>query len=180
MKHSRYFHSASLLFIPIFLIIFVCDATAQRSGSSFITTESVNGEIVPRLQHNAADYAITTREGSVDLMIAGEAILIQFTDRFLEGIEKEIKSEAKDNDTHFANVIRSMVSSGVTTLLDRALSIPFSEISEVYYKDGRLFIMNHEGRELFDNLDIDGKQVMEDFRRRDARRFAEEAESRMI
>lgn len=180
MKLTQSLFLTALLFIPCSLFLSAADVMAQRSGSSFITAESVNGEIVPRLQHNAADVAITTREGSVDLLIAGESILIQFTDRFLEGIEKEIKSETKEHDTHLANVIRSMVSSGVTTLLDRAISIPFSEISEVYYEEGRLYILNHEGREIFDNLDIDGKQVMEDFRRRDARRFAEQAESRMI
>jgi hypothetical protein len=108
-------------------------------------------------------------------------MLIQFSDSFMDELDEELKSEmAQDEEEpHFAMVIKSMVTSGVKTMLDRAIAIPLSEISEVYYRDGKLYIMNHEGEELFDDLDINDKKVMEDFRGRDARRFVAETEKRM-
>lgn len=155
-------------------------AEAQRSNN-FITANDIEADIVPRLSHKDAEIGITSREGSVDLLLTNEAILIQFTDTFLEKIEGEIlDSDDLTDATHLGIVIRSMLSSGVKTLLDRALAIPLYEIDEVYYENGRLYIINRENKELFESLEIDDKQVMEDFRPRDARRFVGEAEKRVI
>ncbi|TVR29711.1 MAG: hypothetical protein EA390_09265 [Balneolaceae bacterium] len=168
------------LFALSFLFAIPQQADAQRSNN-FITANDIDADIVPRLSHKDAEIGITSREGSVDLLLTNESILIQFTDTFLEKIEGEIReSDDLSDATHLGTVIRSMVSSGVKTLLDRALAIPLYEIDAVYYENGRLFIINREGKELFEGLEIDNKQVMEDFRRRDARRFVAEAERRMI
>jgi hypothetical protein len=153
---------------------------AQRSNN-FITAQDIDAEITPRLTHKEAEATITTRKKSVDLMLTEQYLVIQFTDSFLEKISDEIRKEGEDfSASHAGNVILSMVSSGVRTLLDRALALPLQEISEVYYENGRLYIVNNDGVEIFKDLDIDGTDVMEDFSRRDGRRFAAEAERRMI
>jgi len=168
------------LFALFFLFTIPQQANARQSNN-FITANVIDADIVPRLSHKDAEIGITSREGSVDLLLTNEAILIQFTDTFLEKIEGEIlDSDDLSDATHLGTVIRSMVSSGVTTLLDRALAIPLYEIDKVYYKNGRLYIINREGKELFEGMEIDEIQVMEDFSRRDARRFVDEAEKRMI
>lgn len=168
------------LFVLSFLLAIPQQADAQRSNN-FITANDIDADIVPRLSHKDEEIGITSREGSVDLLLTNEAILIQFTDTFLEKIEGEIReSDDLSDATHLGTVIRSMVSSGVKTLLDRALAIPLYEIDAVYYENGRLFVINRKGKELFEDLEIDNKKVMEDFRARDARRFVAEAERRMI
>lgn len=167
------------------LILTVCllpvHSDAQRSNN-FIITNGKDAEILPRVAHRDAELAITTQEGSVDLILTGDAVVIQLNDSFLKKIEDEIhETDYLDSDkSHFGNVVRSMVSSGVKTLLDRALAIPLHEIEEVFYENGRLFIINREGNELFNDLDVDDIQIMEDFSRRDARRFVDEAEKRMF
>jgi hypothetical protein len=170
------------LFLPALLlaITFNPDQAEAQRGNNFITAQDFNATIIPRMSHSEAEAGITNRDGSVDLMLKGESLVIQFSDQFLEKVEDEIKKEEIGDTSHLGTVIRAMVSSGVKTLLDRAMAIPLAEVSEIYYKDGRLYIISHDGREMFENLEIDGTPIMEDFRRRDARRFAEEAEKRMI
>lgn len=176
------FKSGFKLFLILFLIIPGASALAQNSF--FTPDESVNtdADIVPRMAHGEAEYAMTTREGSVDLMLSGHTLLIQFSDTFMKKLDDEMKSEMEEDhdEPHFATVLKSMITSGVKTMLDRAISIPLAEISEVYYRDGKLYIINHEGDDLFDDLDVNDIKVMEDFSGRDARRFVAEAEKRMF
>lgn len=177
VKYSLKFLSiiaiASLLFLPTFL--------QAQSSNSFITSDDIEAEIVPRMEHKKAEIAITNREGSVDLLLTDQHLLIQFTDQFFDEIEKEIKAEENISEaSHIGDVFKSMITSGIQTFLDRALAIPLYEIAEIYYDNGTLFIVDHAGENIFDDLDINDKKVMEDFSRRDARRFVAEAEKRMI
>ncbi len=64
--------------------------------------------------------------------------------------------------------------------MNHALEIPIREIREVYYEDGKLYIIDHDGEEIFGELEVDDVYIMEDFSRRDARQFVSEAERRMI
>lgn len=160
------------------LLIFassVMMANAQSSHFS-VQNEDMDAEFPPRLTPDEAIIAITTREGSVELLLTGEGVAIQFSDLFLQDIQEEAADRASDDDSHLASVLKSMIKSGVKTLLDRALMIPHYEINSIYYENGRLIIESVEGNNLFADLDINDVNIMEDFSRRDARRFVAEAE----
>lgn len=166
-----------------FLLLMVPIQSVAQHHHLFSDHDDLDADITSRLVHNEAEYAMTTREGSVDLMLADNAIFIQFSDRFLEDLDDEIRNEAEtdvDEASVLLELFTSMISSGVHSLLDHALAIPISEIRDVYYDDGKLHIIDHHGDEIFDDLEIDDINIMEDFSRRDARRFVSEAENRMI
>jgi hypothetical protein len=147
----------------------------------FSIKNDIDADVTSRLFHKDAEFAMTTNEGSVDLMLTSNAIVIQFSDRFLEDLDSEIRNEADlDEASVLAEVITSMVSTGVHSLLNHALTIPMTEIREVYYDNGKLHIVDRDGEEIFGELEIDDVYIMEDFSRRDARRFVSEAERRMI
>jgi hypothetical protein len=173
----------SLLIFTIFALTIISSPyhTVAQNSNSFITTSNVEAEIVPRYPHGDAEYYITTQEKSVDLLLTNSEILFQFTDDYLDKIATEIQSENDlEDSTHFAAVLRSALSSGIQKLLDRAISIPLNEIGEIYYENSRLVMINRDGEEMFEDTDIDGVNIMEDFSRRDATRFIAEAEKRMI
>jgi hypothetical protein len=155
-------------------------STAQDNGT-FITSNQTEAEIVPRYPNDDAEYHITTKEKSVTLLLSNSAIYLQFTDDYLEEIADDIrgKNESDDSD-HFGAVLRSAISSGVQTLLDRAITVPLNEIDKIYYENGRLVIINRDGDEIFEDAEVDDVLIMEDFSRRDARHFVAEAEKRMI
>lgn len=167
---------------PLFVIVMLTPVLSSAQDSShFSIDEEIDVDFVPRLTHDEAEFAITTREKSVDLLLTPSTIVIQFTDSFMDKIDDEINDEADAEDSAVVGeVIRSMVSSGIRTLLDRAMAIPLTEISEISYDEGRIIIKDRDGDEIFRDLEIDDKNVMEDFSRRDARRFVAAAEKRMI
>lgn len=171
----------SLLSGILFISLIVPLYSAAQNNHMFMGEDNIDADIVDRLNHRNTEYAMTTREGSVDLMVTDKSILIQFSDRFLDDLNEEIHNEGDFEEASvIADVLKSMVSSGVRTLLDHAISIPLSEIKEVYYSGGTLHIIHYEEGEIFDDLDIDGKKVMDDFSRRDAREFVANVEKRLI
>lgn len=170
----------SALSVVLLFISFPLQTAAQDSGT-FITSNQTEAEIVPRYPKNDAEYHITTKENSVTLLLTNSAIFLQFTDDYLEKIADDIrgKNESDDSD-HFGAVLRSAISSGVQTLLDRAITVPLNEIEEISYENGRLIIINRDGEEIFEEAEVEDVLIMEDFSRRDARRFVAESEKRMI
>lgn len=172
---------AKFLSAITFLLLMIPVQSIAQNDDMFTIKEDIDADITDRLDIKDSEYGMTTQEGSVDMMLTNSSIIIQFSDRFLADLDDEIRSEADvDEASVLAEVITSMVSSGVHSLLNRAIEIPIYEIKEVYYNDGRLHIIAHDGEEIFDELEIDDVNIMEDFSRRDARRFVSEAERRMI
>lgn len=175
MNSIQYFTKA-LLGIALLIAIMPTDVLAQRSVIAYDS----DAEIIPRVVTTETDITITNNDNSVDLMIVDDMIVVQFTSAFLNKVSEEIKeSEKSTRSSYLEDVIRAMVSSGVRTLLDRALAIPFSEIVSVTYENGAIKIVNINGNVIFEEFEINDIYVMEDFSRRDARRFVEEANKRL-
>lgn len=166
--------------IGALLLSFIASSSMMaQEGIPFMTKGDINGELMPRLAQSEADFGMTTNEGSVEMLILDSAIYMQFSDRFMDDLEQEINEEESD-DSAFAEAIKAAVTSGVRSMLNRSLLIPISQISEIGYENGRLIMKDYDGEELFEDLDINGVEVMEDFRPRDARKFISIAEKRMI
>lgn len=167
-----------LSFVVVFLFISGgMDAKAQQ----FSTASDMDADIVPRLSMNEAAFGISNQDKSVDLLLTDDAVVLQFTEDFLKGITEEIERSDKMTDSaSFAQIFKEVISKSVHTFLDRAISIPFKEIEQISYEDGKIVIINKNNEELFNELEINNKQIMEDFSKRDARSFIAEAEKLMI
>lgn len=166
--------------MALVLLLIPSQSFAQHDDMYSIEND-IDADITDRLNIKDSEYGMTTKEGSVDMMLTNSSIIIQFSDRFLADLDDEIRSEADvDEASVLADVLTSMISSGVHSLLNRAIEIPLREIRSVYYDDSKLHIIDYDGEEIFDELEINDVYIMEDFSRRDARRFVSEAERRMI
>ncbi len=160
------------------LFVFALTGVAGLAHAQSISIESdLNSEIQPRMTEDQAELFITNKEEIANLILHGDRLLIQFTDAYLENIETELQEK---EETVFAEVIKSMVGSGLRTLLDNAISFSIYDIKEVSYTNGTLKIIDTNNESMFDDLEINGTYIMEDFSRRDARRFVAEAEKRLI
>lgn len=166
-------NSLTLLFIFALFMPLPQQAAAQSSQIT-ISGDDMDVTFTQRMSHTDALDAITNRGGSVDLLLTETDLLIQFSDGELERISREIKKES--DESHFAEIIKSMVSSGIRTLLDRAMAIPLYEISEISFSEGTLTILNRDQKDIFGDLEINNTYIMQDFSRRDARRFVGTAE----
>ena len=171
-------------FIGILLaaLLVPVQSTAQHHDFMF-GDDDIDADVTDRLEHRDAEFAMTTRQGSVDMMVTDHAILIQFSDRFMDNVEDEIHNDDDQYEYEeasvLADVFKSMITSGVRSLLDHALTIPLHEIKDAYYDNGRIYLIDYEDEEIFGDLEIEDVDVMEDFSRRDARRFIAEVERRM-
>ena len=172
--------SARLLFL--FGLLSLSSVTYAQNGSNITISSDVDAETVDRFSESEVVRFITNSDESVNLMVAQTGIAIQFSDRFLNDLDDEILNSEDENSeaTAFEKAIRAMVGSGVRTLLDHAILIPFYELSSVRYDDGRIHVTDINGEDIFENLEVNDKQIMEDFSRRDSRRFVADAEKRLI
>ena len=176
MNFTTHFSYTALL-ILFFISILPNHVAQAQSKTITINDDDMNVTFTERKDKSDVLRVITTRKGSVDLMLTETDLLIQFSDKGLDRINKEMNKDPED--TEFAEIIKSMVSSGVRSLLDRAMVIPFYEISEISYESGRLIIRNQEGSEIFKDIEVDDTKVMDDFSRHDARQFVADAEKRL-
>jgi hypothetical protein len=153
----------------LFLLIGIPGAGVAQNNWMFFNDNEVEATFDTRFQHDDVEFAMTTRAGTVDMGIDGELMIIQFTDRFFENLKADITEGEEEYE--FVQSIKVAISSGVTDLLDRGLYIPVSEIAEASFENGKIVLIDQQGEEFFGELEVDDAFVMEDFRRRDARRF---------
>lgn len=164
----------SLLFIPQ-------QETQAQSSAISLSGQEVRAEVSQRVDHSDAIRAITTRENSVDLLLTEYAIHLQFTDSFLKEIEEDLYSKAqKESESGFAGAIISFVAGGVTSVMNRSVSIPLTEIGGLKYENGTIVIYSNDGSRLFEDVTIDEKPLLESFRSRHARQFVRDAERALI
>lgn len=181
MNFSNRFPQKLMPFLLSIVLIAAMSPMMALAQHHHFYDEDLDADFEARLNPRDADFAMTTREGSVELLVDDDDIFIQFSDQFLSELKDEIEEDDDFEEASvFADLLKSMITSGVRSLLDHSLVIPIYEISDVYYEDGRLHIIDQEGDEIFDDLEIEGKDVMEDFSRRDANRFINIVEKRMF
>lgn len=173
-------YSVLLAIIISFWILNPSDLSAQHSGIYF-SDNSPNVNIEKRVNHEDHMVIITTKEGSVELLLTDDHIIVQFSQDGLANITDEINSTEVEHEEFslIFDVFKSMLSSGLRTLLDHSLQISISELEEVIYRDSRLEMRTHNNTILFDNVEIGDRYIIEDFVEEDAIRFMAELEKRM-
>ena len=156
-------------------LVLVCAALALAAPAHAQRGQPGNDSdtrIVERQPLRRATSAIETRGGEVALLLIDRKLVMQFTDRGLSQIEREMDDDAKKEESGFARVVAGMVRGGVRSMLDRGIEYPVSELREARYEDGRLVLKNREGKSIFADVRVNDIQVMESFSPAEARAFA--------
>ncbi len=118
-------------------------------------------------------YAMVSREGSAVFLITRGEVAVQLSDRVMRKIEREMQ-EDEDDDGALGTVIKDVVLGGVKALLNHSLECPLDELRDVRYRDGRLELISLDGERLFEDVQINDRDLLESFRPQDARAFVEE------
>jgi hypothetical protein len=87
-----------------------------------------------------------------------------------------LKDKQYDDDDSGAlgRAIKTAVLSSVRSMLDHSQECPVSRIEKVEYRNDRLVFTTDKGDDLFNDMDVDDRDVMEAFSERDARLFVRE------
>lgn len=178
---NRFFEKSILVSTALLSLFTLLSISSSAHAQSIEMPSDIDADAVDRFSDSNTIRFITNSDESVNLIVAETGIAIQFSDQFMDNLEDEINSDSGEGDNSMlSKTIKSMVSSGVRTILDHAILIPFYELGSVSYEDGRIIITDMNGEELFEDLEVNDKQVMEDFSRRDSRRFVADAEKLLI
>jgi len=128
----------------------------------------------PRHDIGRARYVMVTRDGAVELLITQRRVALQLSGRTMREIDREMDRELEDEDGVIADAIKRAVLGGVRALLRRSLECPLDELSDARYRDGRLELVTVDGDRVFEDVELDDRDLLESFRAQDAQAFVEE------
>lgn len=133
-----------------------------------------SGRIGRRWDPRDARSAITTRDGTVMMLLTRDAVALQLTDRGLRDVAREMDRDARKEEGFLAEVVAAAVRGSVHTMLKRSVEYPVSELRDVSYRGGRLVFTSEDGERVFGSVTVNDADVMESFSEADARAFARE------
>jgi hypothetical protein len=148
------------------LVLLFCSTLAsaddgKRGVSISFNSDDPNTQVGPRRNAREAKLAITTRDGSTELLLMNDVLAVQLSDKAIANVK------AKDND----NIFEELVVSGVQVMLRRAVEYPIAHIRVVEIRDGVLTMVNDKNQPVFTDIKINGANVLRSFSPADAARF---------
>ena len=142
----------------------------RTQRTSITATSGDSARIVRRRSLSAAEFVIESTDGAASLMLIGDAVVLQLTDRWLDSVATEIAPAADDN--FGKRLLQNVLRAGLMTALDYGLEYPLSGIGAASYEDGELLLLNRRGKPVFSNSSVEIDDAMMRFDSRDARAFA--------
>jgi len=164
-----------LLLLPLLAAPVEARAQGNDIRVSVSDTDSP-GRVGSRRHPRDARLAIATRDDRVALLLTGEAVVMQLTDRGLRDIRDDMRREAEEEGESgfFAEMVQTVVRSTVESMLRRSIEYPVGELRDVEYRRGRLVFTGEDGKRVFENVRVNDTEVMESFSDADARAFVRE------
>ncbi|MFI5234210.1 MAG: hypothetical protein ACHQXA_00735 [Gemmatimonadales bacterium] len=155
----------------LLLSIGVVPSMRARQLNVTMSADSV-GWVMDRVPLAHTSAHLLNHDRSTALALLDTAIVVQFTD---EGIRRMSESAKGDSTEHSlaARMLAGMVLGGLQTLFDHAIAYRLSDLRDAWYADGRLHLVNRDGKDVFDGIKINDRNLMDDFDPSEARRFAE-------
>ena len=136
-------------------------AQAKDGISIKLNAEDSRTQFAPRHELSQARLAIISRDRSTALMVTDEVVAVQLTDHALADVQPK-----KD-----AGFLEELVASGVRLAVGKAVEYPLAAIRSAEYRDGALRLTNDQGKPVFEEIKVNGTDVLRDFSSTDAARF---------
>ena len=147
------------------LIIGFSGSVGAQQVTVTTADDTSDARIVRRQDASAMLSSIRTRHDDAMLLLSSDELVLQLTDQALARI-------SSDADSASTNLFSRMIRASVTALLDNAIAIKLDEISHARADGSRIVFVNLDGEEILENVEVNGRDVTEDFHPRDAERFA--------
>ncbi|HYH81953.1 MAG TPA: hypothetical protein VEX86_19260 [Longimicrobium sp.] len=147
-------------------------AAAQRGTTMRVNAADSLTSIVPRQRASSAEAALRTRDGQVAVLLLDSELVVQFTDEGLDRVTRDV-GRAESAQGAAARILARMLGAGMAGLLDHGIACRLSELRGTSAQGSRLLVEDRRGRSVFSEMEVNGKQVMDDFPPAEARRFSE-------
>lgn len=145
-------------------------ATAQRQVSAHVTAPDSVAWVVARQPIGIAEATLRSRDRGFAVLLNDTTVVFQMTDRGLEEVGRRIETDTASGIG--SRILARMLGAGVVGLLDHGIAHRLSALREARVEGTRLVLENVAGERVFDEVDVNGRRVMDDFSPAEAERFA--------
>jgi hypothetical protein len=148
------------------LLLLATPATAQRTDARGSDTSW----IVPRVPLDRAVTTLLTRDSQAAVLLMDTTLVLQFTDRGLSRMDKGIRDSMPQDFGH--RLVARMVGSALVEMFDHGIAYNLRDLRGAHVEGNRLVLEDLAGKRVFDRVELNGQDVMDDFSPADASRFA--------
>jgi len=144
-------------------------------------TMRIETEVPPPGALAPGDMRIYNRDSSVDVILAGNAILAGLSPKTIAKVKDEVNSKTSGETTGIGGSIAQIVKSSVASAIGTHASYPLNELRDIRYEDETIVFewKNGDDHELFSNTKVNGQKVSHTFAQEDAERFIAAVKERM-
>jgi len=146
-------------------------AHAQKSGGLNVSVGDSVAHVVERANPATATYAITSKDGMGALVLMDTTIVAQMTERGLETLRSRAATDSIKGATE--RMLARMVLGALQPMFDHGIAYHLRDLASADYADDRLQLKRKNGEEIFRDVKINNKRLMESFSAEDAKIFAQ-------
>ena len=159
-------HTTRSLVFASSLLLLATPSIAQRTG----TPPSDTSWIVPRVPLSLARQSLPTRDAQAEVLLMDTTLVLQFTDRGLSRLKASVRDSAPQDVGQ--RLLARMVGSALGEMFDHGIAYNLRSLRGARVEGNRLVLEDLAGKRVFDHVEINGRDVMDDFSPADASRFA--------
>jgi hypothetical protein len=148
------------------LLLLAAPAAAQRTVPPPCDTSC----IVPRVPLTQAVTSLRTRDAQAAVLLTDTTLVLQFTDQGLSRMNASIRDSAPQDVGH--RLLARMVGSALGELFDHGIAYNLRALRGARVEGNRLVLEDLAGKRVFDRVELNGRDVMNDFSPAEAARFA--------
>lgn len=155
----------ALVFMSGFLFA-ATPAAAQRAVGPSADTSW----IVPRVEIAQARKSLPTRDAQAAVLLMDTTLVLQFSDKGLSRINASVRdSLPKDLGER---MVARLVGSALSELFDHGIAYNLRALRSARVEGNRLVLEDRAGKRVFDKVEVNGRDVMNDFSPAEAESFA--------
>ena len=151
---------------------------AAATESSAQTRISVHADapdsvswVVPRQPLGLSEATLRTIDRRVAVLLVDTTLVLQLTDRGLDEMSDDIAREKAASTG--GRILARMIGAALTGMFDHGIAYRLSALRSARADGTRLVLEDRDGHRVFDQVEINGRQVMDDFSPAEVQRFAD-------
>ena len=126
--------------------------------------------IVQRVPLARAATSLRTRDAQAAVLLMDTTLVLQFTDEGLSQMNASIRDSAPQDLGH--RIFARMAGAALGEMFDHGIAYNLRALRSARVEGNRLVLEDLAGKRVFDHVNINGRDVMDDFSPAEASRFA--------
>ena len=160
------------LLAPIAFASLLLGAAPRSSAQTSISVHAPDSVswVVPRQPLGVAEATLRTIDRGVAVLLMDTTLVLQLTDRGLDRMSDDVAREPATGTG--GRILARMIGAALTGMFDHGIAYRLSALRSARADGSRLVLEDAGGHRVFDQVEMNGRQVMDDFAPAEVERFA--------